>query len=609
MSLRTLLILAMTAFAAAILFATVQSVGAIFGRAAERDVASELARSAAVFETLRQDRVARDRAEARVVAEEPRLKAVVATEGISHKTVHEMAAEMMRTVKSDLFLLTDAEGTLLADVADAAATGFDLSEDPVVKAAIQSGEATGVWTHRREVYEVVACRLVFGKATVGFLVMGHRLNDPSFATFRRLTGTEAMLVLDGGNAAASPFEGIRPRGDALAGLPPPAEAPATRSLENVRYLATAAPLLSYRGDRALRVAFFRSLDAALAPVRRLQRTLYAIAFGALAVAIVLAALLSRALSRPLDALVAHAALVAGGHLDAALSPEGPREIRQLIEATTRMTAGLKEGEELKMARDRLQRELALARQIQELLVPQRTPALTGFDAASVYKPAAEVGGDYLDFFPAAGPLGALGLAIGDVSGKGVAACIAMALTRSALRGVLTQDRSPSEILLRVAETVSPDLPPGVFVTLLFAWISPEGALTFASAGHTPVGILRGGDGAVSWRMPSPACPGIGMAPPEYLGKRLTDVTDQMSAADVAVFHTDGVTEAFGEDRSCFGDARFASALSLCRGKDARGVADGVLQAVSRFAGRAEQSDDIALIVVRTGAVAPRGPVG
>src|SRR5262249_14433548 len=137
------------------------------------------------------------RSEGRVVAEEPRLKAVVATEEVTHETVYSVAFELRKALQSDLFLMTDGKGTLLADVADLGAAGISMSDQPLVKGSLSNGEASGILTQGGDAYQVEARRLAFGETTVGVLLIGYKIDDRLTGTVQRQSGSTTVIALDG----------------------------------------------------------------------------------------------------------------------------------------------------------------------------------------------------------------------------------------------------------------------------------------------------------------------------------------------------------------------------------------------------------------------------
>ena len=133
-------------------------------------------------------------------------------------------------------------------------------------------------------------------------------------------------------------------------------------------------------------------------------------------------------------------------------------------------------------RERIEQELQVARQIQQELLPESVPKLEGWQIATYYGPAREVGGDFFDFVELSS--GHLGLIVGDATGHGMPAALVMATTRGMLRGVVQSLESPGEVLARVNEALVADIPPSTFVTCFYGILDPEsGRLLYANAGH------------------------------------------------------------------------------------------------------------------------------
>jgi phosphoserine phosphatase RsbU/P len=288
MKLRTSLLVSAVLLTTGTVGAMVAAEVVVLERAASRDVAAELARSRQVFEDLNAYRQSQFRAQSHVVADEPRLKAIAATEDVSRETVIEVSRDLRLLVQSDLFLITDADGRLLADALDPSAAGFDLSTNPTVSGAIAAGEKAGVWTDDRSAFHVHARALFFGRTRVGVVVVGFRFDDQVAETMSRQTGSAVVVELEGRPIALAFGEpGAVDRGAlaaALAPVPTGPQEPVEITIAGVHYLAVAAPFSAYAGKARLRYVVLRSLDRALAPARSLKWALYGIAGAALGAA-------------------------------------------------------------------------------------------------------------------------------------------------------------------------------------------------------------------------------------------------------------------------------------------------------------------------------------
>src|SRR5215213_4311001 len=170
-------------------------------------------------------------------------------------------------------------------------------------------------------------------------------------------------------------------------------------------------------------------------------------------------------------------------------------------------------------RQRLEQELQVARLIQQTLLPKSAPKIEGYQIATYYQPAREVGGDFYDFFEVED--GCLGLVVGDASGKGIPAALVMASTRSVLRTVAQRGAAaPGQVLAEANEILYPDIPPNTYATCFYAILDPKsGRLSYANAGHDLPYVRHGYGGAEQLRatgMPMGLMPGMSYEEKEIL---------------------------------------------------------------------------------------------
>ena len=242
-------------------------------------------------------------------------------------------------------------------------------------------------------------------------------------------------------------------------------------------------------------------------------------------------------------------------------------------------------------RERLNNEIEIARQVQQRLFPKCAPAIAGLELCGHCSPAETIGGDYYDFLTT--PTGELGLAIGDVAGKGVPAALLMAGLQASLRSLTLAGISDlSELLAKLNVLVYDATPTNRFATFFYALYDPSTRhLRYATAGHNPALLLRAG-GQVEWLKTR----GIG------LGLQRSSVYQQavvtLEPGDRLVLYTDGVTEARDPAGEEFGADRMAETVRCCDLPSAAAILDRVVAATTAFAGEAPQFDDITLIVAR-----------
>ena len=253
----------------------------------------------------------------------------------------------------------------------------------------------------------------------------------------------------------------------------------------------------------------------------------------------------------------------------------------------------KERDEYLLELERRRLELEIARKIQESFLPETVPALRGFEVAAISRPAEEVGGDFYDFVPTPG--GRMGIAIADVSGKGVPAALFMVLSRAMVRASASGEPTAGEVARRANELISADANSGMFVTLFFALLDEEArTLRYVNAGHNPPLLLRGGTGEVALLKTR----GIAMGVLEEAEMEEGEV--ELSEGDVVVLYTDGVTEATDAAGEQFGVERLLLLAKEHRSLPAAALVEEIAGAVLAFSEGEPQFDDITLVVLKGG---------
>jgi sigma-B regulation protein RsbU (phosphoserine phosphatase) len=248
---------------------------------------------------------------------------------------------------------------------------------------------------------------------------------------------------------------------------------------------------------------------------------------------------------------------------------------------------------------RIEAELEAGRQLQMSMVPSVFPAPSAEQPLEIFalmEPAREIGGDFYDFFPTAD--GRLAFAIGDVSGKGIAAGMFMARTKNLLRAVtgLLQCEGgramPGEIVSHVNRELSEDNDTMMFVTLLFGIIDARsGAVAFCNAGHDPAYRL-GPDGVTAAEGPQGIALGINPAWDFQTGEL------RLAPGEALYLYTDGITEAMTSDDVMYGKERLEPLLQGLVAAPLDQMIRASVQAVHDFVGDCLQSDDITGLAIR-----------
>ncbi|RKZ20125.1 hypothetical protein DRQ50_00405 [bacterium] len=288
--------------------------------------------------------------------------------------------------------------------------------------------------------------------------------------------------------------------------------------------------------------------------------------------------------------------VAAGDLDATIAIANEDEFGDLALSFNDMTRAVKQGREDALAREALTRELQTAREIQERLLPDVEPRLSGYEITGTSIPSREVGGDYFDFIVQGKER--VGVAVGDVSGKGMPAALLMSNLQASLHGQVIHPSSVAEIVGRVNDLIVRSTDSHMFATFFYGVLDiTTGTLTSTNAGHNPPLVLRA-DGTVDELRRGGLLLGM-----------IGDVTYEqeevvLAPGEVVVLYTDGITEAVGpsaeedDPEAMFGEENLVEVVRRHAHLPAVGIKEAILAAVAEHTAGEDQSDDITLVVVR-----------
>ncbi len=251
-----------------------------------------------------------------------------------------------------------------------------------------------------------------------------------------------------------------------------------------------------------------------------------------------------------------------------------------------------------LARERLDYDLRLARQIQRNLLPRDPPRVTGLEFAVHYEPAFHVGGDFYDFLwldP-----NKLALVVGDVSGKAISGALFMARVTSEIRAAAPVEASPRRVLQRVNRALSEVAEDGMFTTMVYVVIDlAQNSLRFANAGHTTPILRRDGE----------------VIPLEYTEARtlplgvevkieVGEAQVQLQPGDMLMLYTDGIIEARSVNGEFYGQERLQHSVARAPAS-ARASLEAVLADLDRFVEEAPQSDDQTVVCIAVNDAAPK----
>ena len=245
-------------------------------------------------------------------------------------------------------------------------------------------------------------------------------------------------------------------------------------------------------------------------------------------------------------------------------------------------------------RRRLESELELSQIVQRALMPQRAPVISGVEVAAFSRPAEIIGGDYFDFFKFKD--GTHGLVIADVSGHGVSAGMLMSSLQTALQMMAPDTDSPAEILERINRFYIHNIRFTTFVTVFLARYDTDNrTLTYVNSGHNPPAIFRRNSAQIEWL--TRTAPAVGLAE-EYFPRT---ETIKLSAGDVLLLYTDGITEALNIDMEQFGVERLAGFIQNAADLTAADMLQVVRQGISVYSGGVPLADDLTLVALKVSA--------
>lgn len=239
----------------------------------------------------------------------------------------------------------------------------------------------------------------------------------------------------------------------------------------------------------------------------------------------------------------------------------------------------------------VEKELTIAREVQASILPRRFPPHPAAAGSGLMTPARDVGGDFYDYFLIDDDR--IGVAVGDVSGKGVPAAVYMAMVRTLLRATALFGLSPAKCLQRLNDQLSADNDSGMFVSLFYGILDcATGAFTYANGGHNWPAVIRA-DGGVEWvRGTDDLLVGV------IYGSAYHDASLTLAPGDSLLLYTDGVVEAADPAEEEFGRRRLAEVLAAHAGAEPEDMLAAVLAAVRRFEAGQPPSDDLTCVALR-----------
>ncbi|MFZ1218344.1 MAG: GAF domain-containing SpoIIE family protein phosphatase [Chthoniobacterales bacterium] len=244
---------------------------------------------------------------------------------------------------------------------------------------------------------------------------------------------------------------------------------------------------------------------------------------------------------------------------------------------------------------RLDHDLEIARDIQRILLPSEAPVIAGFEISGINIPARHVSGDYFDYITVDDDR--LGVAIADVSGKGVPASIIMAICRSVLRSQATGNSSPADVLKMVNRQLYPDIKEDMFISMAYVVLDHvRGSVVLSRAGHdAPIFYDHAARTVTAVKPPGMV---VGIDSGSVFDRITGDFALSLKRDDCLLLYTDGVTEALDANGDEFGVERMLDCIRAAAPEGAPAIITRVIDDLRSFVGTQPQNDDITLIAIR-----------
>jgi serine phosphatase RsbU (regulator of sigma subunit)/transposase len=308
-------------------------------------------------------------------------------------------------------------------------------------------------------------------------------------------------------------------------------------------------------------------------------------------------LLANYFVKPIQKLIDGVRRIGKGDLEGKIRLEGAGEFNAIADAFNEMTVKFKQAQDNLVEQEKMRKEMQVAQDIQHALLPKEFPDVEGFDIATIYRAAKDVGGDYYDFVwinPST-----LGIVVADVSGKGVPGSLVMTMIRTAIRLESRGNQSAVDILARVNDFVTEDVRKGMFITLFLVVLDTQNRkISFASAGHNPMVLYRRDEDKTYFLNPKGIPLGITLPDGISFEEHLKGESVRLKRDDMLVIYTDGITEAMDSRKRQYGMERFLEFIRNHSDLSPDEFSEMFSDELKVFCGNAEQNDDITMVVIK-----------
>jgi serine phosphatase RsbU (regulator of sigma subunit) len=299
--------------------------------------------------------------------------------------------------------------------------------------------------------------------------------------------------------------------------------------------------------------------------------------------------------KPIDILIDYTKQIAKGKLNLRYDMiKTEDEFGKLNDAFATMTRDLRIAQNEIVIKNRMEKELEIAKRIQSALFPKKLPEIPTIDIAPCYQFAREIGGDYYDIMPLNGKLIVV---VGDVSGKGIPASLIMVMFRSILRTEIMSEPDSIKLIKKVNDIIMEDIQAGQFITFLFTCVNLESStLEIINAGHLPLLFYRSSTNKILKINPTGI--GLGLDKGKIFLDNLKRIKIKYNKNDVALLYTDGITEAMNYELEEYAEERLIDAFMHSCNLNSNDIINYIKNDLNKFIGNKEFEDDFTMVALK-----------
>lgn len=300
------------------------------------------------------------------------------------------------------------------------------------------------------------------------------------------------------------------------------------------------------------------------------------------------------ITRPVRKLAAGVEKIGEGHLDTRINIRAVKEIQSLADTFNSMAENLETNRAAIREKERVDRELEIAREIQKTLLPDRIPEIRSYQIDAYYDPASQVGGDYFDIIETGD--GKFLFVVGDVAGKGVPGLVIMAMVRIMVRDLASRGENPSRLLRHLNMLLREDMKKNLFVTLFCGHLDTESrTFQFASAAHMPLCFYKASESKII-DYKTKAKP-LGLFDDDIFSQGLEEQSLTLEAGDLLFQYTDGLNETHNSSGEEYGVERVSEVVGRLAPAGAKAVLAGIRTSLDVFREDTPMGDDLTLLAV------------